>query len=284
MIDMKRFSFAKKAQQNISRENHTLPVCYQNAFTNENGELFVQFLDKDKPIPLHPRVVGKINDFYTRTINGVEDDGIERFFSTFVEGEYAAVAKRIKAEKSEFVLQPSDVATLLKFVATQIVRTQAHLDCINEQAGMKVPRVTFHHNMHRKMKMIADRWMRHTPDVILWTPLPLLRCQFVTGDNPVLCFTHDEDAPRVVSAMPKIIDLSVSLESSHNGFIVALSPYICLTVINSGKRDTITLRPAQCTDPNVVRNFNRMIYNQCVRFVAAQDPEHLKFHVKRTGR
>jgi len=273
-------------QQKITRECHFLPVCYQRPFTNADGELFVQFLDKDKPIPLHPRVVGKINDFYTRTINGVDDDEIEKFFNSFVEGEYAAIAKRIGEEKSEFVLQPNDVATLLKFVATQVVRTQAHLHCINQQAGMKVPPEIFHHNIHRKMKMIADKWLRQTPDVILWTPLPRLRSHFITGDNPVLCFSHDKNAPSVqrpVPPMPKIIDLSVSLESSHNGFMVALSPYICLTVINSAKRDLITLRPAQCTDANKVKEFNRMIYNQCVQFVAAQDSEHLSFHVRRTG-
>jgi hypothetical protein len=278
-------AFKQARQQNITRECHYLPVCYQQPFTNADGELFVRFLHKEKPIPLHPRVVGKIYDFYTRTINGVDDDGIESFFSSFVEGEYAAIADRIIKEKSEFVLQPNDVATLLKFVATQVVRTQAHFECISQQAGMKVRPDIFHNNMHRKMKMIVDRWRQHTPDIILWTPLPHLRCQFITGDNPVICFTHDKNAPNVqgfLAPVPKIIDLAVSLESPHNGFMVALSPYICLTVINSGKRDLITLRPAQCIDPSKVREFNTMIYNQCVQFVAAQDPEYLEFHLKKT--
>jgi hypothetical protein len=270
-------------QQNITRENHFLPVCYQQSFTNYDGELCVQFLDKDKPIYLHPSAVGKINDFYTRTINGIDDDGIEQFFM-FVEGQYASVARRIKEDKNEFVPQPDEIAILLKFVITQIVRTQAHRFCIDEQAGAEVPQGVFIHNMLRKMKMIADRWVQHCPDIILWTTLPHLRSQFLTGDNPVLCFCRTEEEPRVqtlLPAMPKIVDLRVSLESSDNGFVVPLSPYICLTVVNSGDRDSVKLRPPQCTDPNVVRDVNRLIYNQCVQFVAAQDAEFLRFHMKK---
>ncbi len=276
---------AVQAQQNITRANHVLPVCYQQSFTKEDGELFVQFLNRDKPpISLHPARVGVINDFYTRTVDGVEDDGIEKFFSTFVEGDYATVAKRMKELKGDFVLQPDEIPVLLKFVVAQIVRTEAHLECVNQQAGMEVPRGLFIHNMHRKMKLIVDRWRRQVPEVILWTPLPFLATQFITGDNPVLCFCRTQEEPRVQSLVPPepiIIDLSVSLESSHNGFIVPLSPYLALTVLNSGKRDFIRLRSAQCTDPQVVRDLNRMIYNQCVNFVAAQDPEHLEFHVKK---
>jgi hypothetical protein len=268
-------------QQNITRANHYLPVCYQQPFTNAKGELCVQFLDKDEPIYLHPSAVGKINDFYTQTINGVDDDGIEKFFSTFVEGQYATVAKRIREEKSAFVLQTREIPILLKFVVTQIVRTQAHRFCIDEQAGTRVPQGVFIHNMYRKMRMITDRWAQHCPDIILWTTLPYLRSQFITGDNPVLCFSRTEEGPHVqtlLPAMPKIVDLKVSLESSHNGFIVPLSPYVSLTIINSGSRNSVMPRPAQCTDPNVVREFNRMIYNQCVRFVAAQNADCLRFH------
>jgi hypothetical protein len=117
------------------------------------------------------------------------DDGIEKFFGRFVEGDYAAVAKRITELKDEFVLEPHEVPVLLKFVATQVVRTQAHLECINVQAGIRVPQGLFINAMHRKLKLIVDRWMRHTPDVILWTPLPYVNTQFIRGDNPVLCFS-----------------------------------------------------------------------------------------------
>jgi hypothetical protein len=40
---------AALARQNITRSSHTLPVCYQESFTKPDGEIFVQFLDKDKP-------------------------------------------------------------------------------------------------------------------------------------------------------------------------------------------------------------------------------------------
>jgi Protein of unknown function (DUF4238) len=275
----------RQVLQNITRASHVLPICYQQPFTKEDGELFVQFFHRKKPpISLHPLAVGVVNDFYTQTVDGVDDDRIEKFFGRFVEGDYAAVAKRITELKHEFILEPHEVPVLLRFVATQIVRTQAHRECIDQQAGISVPQEVFIHNMHRKMKLIADRWLKHTPDVLLWTPLPHLRTQFITGDNPVVSFSHADNESIVQSFMPptpRIIDLSVTLESPHNGFIVPLSPYVCLTVINSGERDSIRLRPAQCTDPLVIRDFNRMIYNQCVTFVAAQDPEHIQFHVKR---
>jgi hypothetical protein len=273
-----------KIQQNITRANHVLPICYQQSFTKDDGELFVQFLHLDKPpISLHPLKVGVVKDFYTRSVDGADDDGIEKFFGRFVESEYAAIAKRLTALKDTFVLEPLEVGVLLKFVVAQIVRTQAHRECINLQAGINVPQGIFIHNMHRKMKMIADRWLKHTPDVLLWTPLPYLGTQFITGDNPVVCFSTSEVQPRVASLIPptpKIVDLNVTLESSHNGFIVPLSPYICLTVINSGKRDSVRLRPPQPTDPIVVRDFNRMVYDQCVTFVASRDPEQIRFHVK----
>jgi len=222
--------------------------------------------------------------FYTQDVEGKEDDSIEKFFSTFVEGDYAAVAKRMADLKGDFVLRPPEIPVLLRFVVTQIVRTQAHLECIKKQAGTDISRGVFIHNMYRKMKLIASRWQRQAPEIILWTPLPFMATQFITGDNPVLCFCRTEEEPRVqrlVPPEPRIIDLSVSLESSHNGFIVPLSPYLALTIVNSGTRDFVRLRPAQCTDPRIVRDFNRMIYNQCVNFVAAKDPDHLKFHIKK---
>jgi hypothetical protein len=100
---------ARKVLQNITRANHVLPICYQQAFRKEDGELFVQFLHLDKPpLSLHPLKVGVVNDFYTRRVDGADDDGIEKFFGRLVESEYAAVAKRITALKDDFVLEPLD--------------------------------------------------------------------------------------------------------------------------------------------------------------------------------
>ena len=282
MAEQAAVAQARQANQNITRANHVLPVCYQQSFTNADGELCVQFLDRDTPIFIHPNVVGKINDFYTRVIDGVESDGIEKFFNEHVEGEYAKVAKRIKEEQNGFRLRVHEIPTLLKFVATQIVRTEAHRNCVNLQAGATVPQESFVHNMHRKMKILGDHWMKHWPMLVFWTTLPYVGSQFITGDNPVICFVQDEKLPvsTLVPDKPKIIDLSLSLASPHNGFIVPLSPYVCLTVINSGQRKSVQVRPMQTADPHDVRDLNVRIYNQCVKFVAAQNPEHLSFHVK----
>jgi hypothetical protein len=243
----------QQKRQSITRANHVLPVCHQQSFTNPNGELFVQFLNREKPpISLHPTRVGVVNDFYTRTIDGVDDDGIERFFANFVEGDYATVAKRATEEKNEFVFDRDGLFAVLRFVVTQLVRTEAHRRCINVQAGIKVSQDTFIHNMHRKMHMISDQWIAQTPEITLWTPLPCLGVKFITGDNPVVCFTNAGDTSPVqtlVPPEPKIISLSVSLASSHNGFIVPLTPYLCLTILNSVKRDSVKLRPPVFAEP-----------------------------------
>jgi hypothetical protein len=61
---MDRSAGARQVLQEIARANHVLPICYQQPFTKDDGELFVQFLHLDKPpISLHPLAVGVVNDF-----------------------------------------------------------------------------------------------------------------------------------------------------------------------------------------------------------------------------
>lgn len=141
----------------------------------------------------------------------------------------------------------------------------------------------FLHNMQRKLQLIFDRWERHSPGIFLWTSSPFLSSQFITGDNPVVTFCNTAKQPQIQSLLPpapEIVNLRESLESSNSGFCVPLSPYIALTVLNSGARNGITVVPSQSVDPRVVGQFNAMIYGQCVNFVAARDPEYLAFHVK----
>lgn len=271
-----------QARQNIAKANHTLPVCYQEAFTKPDGELFVRFLGKDQPPKsLHPLSVGIANDFYTRTINGVKDDSIEKFFARFVEGDYASVAKRIKTQRNKFTLDPDDIPILLKFVASQIVRSKAHFLCINEQAGTTVPPWIFLDNMLRKMEKLTTRWVTKAPDLRLWTALPDGAVQFITGDNPVICFA--DSSPSIIKPYTShsIISIDDLIETPHSGFIVPLSPYIGLTVHNGGQGNMT--RTPDLAPPSSVRHLNHCIYLQCVQFVAALAPNQLDLHVRRTG-
>jgi hypothetical protein len=266
--------------QNITRASHTLPICYQGPFTSPNGEIFVQFLDKDKPPKsLHPLCVSLMNHFYTRVVDGVKDDAIEKFFSRHVENDYATVAKRIKSQRNGFTLEPNDVAILLKFVASQVVRSKSHLLCINEQAGMPVPPPIFLDNMLRKMKKLTTRWVTKPPDLRLWTTLPNEAIQFITGDDPVICFADSYPSIIKPSTFRSIINIDELVETPHSGFIVPLSPYIALTVHNGGQGNII--KTPDFAPLNSVRHLNRCIYEQCVQFVAALDSEQLDFHVKR---
>ncbi|MGH9741165.1 MAG: DUF4238 domain-containing protein, partial [Candidatus Acidiferrum sp.] len=133
---MTQYATAEGPRQSVTHDCHVLPICYQHSFTNDKDELFVRFFASGKPpLPLHPVKVGVMKDFYIRRRNGIKNDGIERLFGDYVEGEYAPVAKRLKEQKNNFTLKVNDAPGLLKFAASQLVRTEAHFRCVSEQAG-----------------------------------------------------------------------------------------------------------------------------------------------------
>jgi hypothetical protein len=167
----------------------------------------------------------------------------------------------------------------MKFVATQIVRVKAHLLCVNEQAGSPVPQRIFFHNMLRKMQKLAGRWSTKPPDFRLWTPFPNTELQFITGDNPVICFA--DSYPSIIKPFTSrsITNIDELLETPDSGFIVPLSPFVALTLHNGGEGNMI--RKPQYAPPRVVTELNRCIYEQCVQFVAALDEKALGFHAKR---
>ena len=241
----------------------------------------VQYLNKSKPpLRMNPKNVGVVNRLYTRYKDGQEDDSIERFFSTEVESLYAPIAKRISDEKGEFVLTNEDFFVLVKFVVCQIVRTKAHLRCIEEQAGTALNTEVFIHNMARKMSRIVDRWIAKPPHASIYTPATR-DSHFITGDNPVFSVTETRnytgsDAPSDVLAIVKIDQI---LEDPNSEFTVPLSPFVCLTIRNDGAG--LITPYAQPRPPAWVSTVNQRVYRQCVQFVEAMHERTLGFHVRR---
>ena len=271
-----------KNKPNKKRSNHFVPICYQKAFTNADGLVWVQYLNEDRPpLPLSPKSVAVINKYYTRFINGIEDDSIENAFQTLVEDHYAPIARRIKEQKSDFELTTEDVPVLLKFVAAQVVRTEAHRRCIEEQAGTAVSSDIFLHNIGRKLLKIVAAWKESLPDMTLYTSLPFVGSHFITGDSPVIAFGGKTDHSVIErpADMQTIVNIDKILEDPNSGFILPLSPYVCLMIRNNGSSQM--MRSPQPREPDFVSKTNDLLYRQCVQFVEAMDERSLVFYKHR---
>jgi hypothetical protein len=260
------------------RSNHFLPVCYQKAFTDAEGLVWAQFLDKDPP-PLHlaPKSVGAIYKYYTRLIHGMEDDSLESAFGTLVESGYAPLAQRMRSEKDQFRLRKEDVPILLKFVAAQVVRTEAHRRCISKQAGYIVSSEVFVHNIGRKIRKIVEAWDAKAPDVLLRTSLPYIGSHFITGDSPAITFRGPSQSAieQPVDTMA-VFDIDNLLADPDSGFILPVSPYVCLTVRNGGA-GRMLVSPRR-EPPEFVAKTNEVMYGQCIQFIEAADARSLAFH------
>jgi hypothetical protein len=133
-----------QARKKLSRENHYLPECYQRGFTDDTGHLW--FKEGDKPPEYrNPDSVGKERNFYIRTVNGIEDDVIEKFLGREVENSFALLSQRVKNEREKFAtnLTVEEAATLMRFVASQAVRTTAHRDVLIRKLGEAWIRTSF---------------------------------------------------------------------------------------------------------------------------------------------
>jgi hypothetical protein len=268
-------------KQNKKRNNHYLPICYQKPFSDGDGLVWVQFLDQDTP-PRHlnPKSVGAIYKFYTRYVNGVEDDSIENFFHKFVEDFYAPIARRVQDEMDKFVLTRDDVPVLLRFVSSQVVRTEAHRQCIQTQAGGVIAPDVFHHNLSRKMGLITEAWIQRPPDIHLRTSLPYVGSHYVTGDSPVITFAVKDD--QETGEIPAILDIQETLANSKSGFSVPLSPYVRVIVLNGGSGEVKS--KAESETPDVVSKMNDLTYGQCVQFVESMDEKSLIYYRQRRER
>jgi Protein of unknown function (DUF4238) len=111
----------------LRRNNHYLPECYQRGFANERGQVWVKFSSKPAPTLRNPRTVGKQRNFYIRKRHGKDDDQIESFFGKGVETPFALLSQRIRSERENLSsISGTEFGILLRFVASQAVRTLAH--------------------------------------------------------------------------------------------------------------------------------------------------------------
>lgn len=260
--------------ENLHRENHYLPVCYQRGFADAAGKVWVKEALKSEPEYRKPKNVGKSRSLYIRNVNGVEDDQIEKFFGEAVESGFGLLSQRIKVEGPEVNLSGTEMGFLVRFVAAQAVRTMAHKECVNAQAGQTVDRETYLRVMCRQMLTITKAWGENLPSFQLLTALPLVTHRFITGDNPVVVVTTTKttiSAP--VNPVKTITQLPDILNNPESEFLMTLSPYMAVRITqqqpNSERVEIANLNPIQ------VLTMNNLVRNQSQLFTLARDRESL---------
>jgi len=261
----------------LRRGNHFVPACYQRGFTNANGEVWIRFADGNLK-HLTPESIGVKNDLYIFEENGVETDKVEVFLDQQVENGFAHLSRKIKADADKFSVMTGDEAgVLLRFIASQTVRTLGHKSTMSEQAnGAPIDASTFVHVMVRKMKMLLDSWTNNLPTIRFFTPLPNIGETYITGDHPVVVvLINDNEIWEPVSRpVQGITNLTDILQHPRHAFMVALSPYVSASIVR-GEPGEVHL-PPKTLDLNDVRAFNHLIRNQCKIFTLARDRDSLE--------
>lgn len=261
----------------LRRGNHFVPACYQRGFTDAADKVWIRFANGTFK-HLVPKGVGLKNDLYIFEENGVETDKVEIFFDRHIENDFAFLSRRIKAEADQFLKMSGDEAgVLLRFVASQVVRTLGHKTTMSEQAhGAVIDANTFVRVMVRKMKMLLDSWINKLPTIRFYTPLPNIGETYITGDHPVVvALINDnqiwEPISRPVQGITNLTDI---LQHPKYAFIVALSSYVCAFVVQ-GEPGEVHL-PPKTVDLKDVRELNGLIRQQCRIFTLARDRDSLQ--------
>jgi hypothetical protein len=225
----------------------------------------------------NPVKVGTHRNLYIRrSPNGTENDAVEKFFEKDVESSFAALSQRIKREQAQFSeISGTELGTLCRFVASQSVRTLAHKRCIEMQAGRPLDNNTFVRVMLRKMWTIMDFWIKNPPKVYFYTSLPYVGERYITGDSPVLIILMNDNPVWVPTNIPTlgITDVAEILKNPKYGFLVTLSPYVCVSI--HGRAGGEAHLPPQSVEQRDVRFLNDLIRGQCEMFTLARDRDSL---------
>jgi hypothetical protein len=231
----------------------------------------VKFAGKAKPELRNPMSVGWKRSLYIIERDGIETDRVEDFFDKEIEAPFAALSQRIKEENNKFSeISGNESGILARFVASQAVRTLAH-----KQARGPVDSNTFVRVMGKKTITLLDSWIKHPPQFHFYTSLPHVADRFITGDHPVLVIVEHDNPIWLPTSEPKlnITNLGDILKSPKHGFLISLSPYVCLSIHGTGDREPHL--PPQTVDPQFVRFLNDRIRGQSKVFVLARDVESL---------
>jgi hypothetical protein len=262
---------------NLRRSNHFVPACYQRGFTDAEDKVWVRFADGTFK-QLTPENVGVKNDLYIFEENGVETDKVEIFFDQHVENDFARLSRRLKDEADQFSqMSGGEAGVLLRFVASQAVRTLGHKSTMSEQAnGAPIDANTFVRVMVRKMKALLDYWTQNLPTIRFFTPLPNIGERYITGDHPVVVvLINDNEIWEPISTpVQGITNLTDILQHPKCVFMVALSPYVCAS-IERGESGEVHLPPKTVALKDV-RWFNNLIREQCKIFTLARDRDSLE--------
>ena len=262
----------------LRRKNHDLPECYQKGFADFSGRVWVKRHDEAEPQLRNPSSVGKTPNLYIRkNLDGSESDAVERFFDKDVENSFALLSQRIKKEQDQFSeISGVELGTLCRFVASQAVRTLAHKRCIETQAGAAVDTNTFVGVILRQMWTIMHFWITNSPKVHFYTSLPLVGEYYITGDSPVLVILMNDNAIWTPTSAPtkSITDVTEILKNPKYGFLVTLSPYVCVLIHGEGGNGDVHL-PPQKVEQRDVRFINNLIRDQSAIFTLARDRDSL---------
>src|SRR6266699_2998739 len=102
---------------NLQRWDHYLSQGYQEGFTDQTGRVWVKFGNKP-PEHRNPRSVGRERSLYIRSVNGEENDRVERFLASWIDAPFTSLSQRIKHERDEFAaITVEEQGALLRFVA-----------------------------------------------------------------------------------------------------------------------------------------------------------------------
>jgi len=260
----------------LRRGNHFVPACYQRGFADAEDKVWVRFANGTLK-HLTPEGVGLKNDLYIFEENGVQTDKVEIFFDRHVENDFAYLSRRIKEEADQFSQMSGDEAgVLLRFVASQAVRTLGHKATMSEQAnGAPIDASTFVRVMVRKMKAVLDYWTRNPPTIRFFTPLPNIGETYITGDHRVAVLLINDNQIWEPTGRPVqgITNLNDILQHPKPVFMVALSPYVSASIVRTepGK-----IHPPRTVEPKDVREFNTLIRHQCKIFTLARDRDSLR--------
>ncbi len=264
-----------KNPTNLKRNNHYLPQCYQKGFADSSGKVWVWWVRKNKVEYTNPSA-GRLRSLYIRTENGRESDSVETFFDKVIETPFALLSQRIVEERDQFrTISGDEQAALLKFIACQAVRTLAHKQCVDQQAGRPVSKEMFILTMLQMMRTITDAWLSAPPSLNFYTSLPYVGEQFITGDHPVVVTKANDNQIWSPSPNPSLEITRVTnlLADPRVEFLISLSPYVCVSLRMLG--GGACRLPPESLDPQYVRWFNDLIRGQCNVFTLAAKKESL---------
>ncbi len=260
---------------NLQRRNHYISEGYQEGFTDETGKVWVKFAD-EAPKHRNPRSVGRERSLYIRSVNGEENDRVERFLASWIDAPFTSLSQRIKHERDEFAaITVEEQGALLRFVAAQAVRTLGHKQCVDTQAGRPVERNTFLQVMLRQMWTIGDVWRKSPPRLRFFTMLPYVGEHLISGDHPVLVIQVRDGTVWLPTDEPKqgITQLKDILTAPEWGFLLPLTPYVCVWVEPRGGVGPYST--LERLEPPQVRLLNRLLRGQSKLFLLARDRESL---------